>query len=78
MTIQFNETTIATKENEPLDMDRLIRYFQQTEINNPEDAERVRDDAVVVTTQLRDLLYELIRLELDLVDGLLDYYQIKL
>ena len=78
MIIQFNETTIATKENEPLDMDRLIRYFQQTEISNPEDAERVRDDAVVVTTQLRDLLYELNKLELDLVDGLLDYYQIKL
>ena len=76
--IQFNETTIATKENEPLDMDRIIRYFQQTEINNPEDAERVRDDAVVVTTRLRDLLYELSKLELDLVDGLLDYYKVKL
>ena len=78
MIIQFNETTIATKENEPLDMDKLIHYFKQTEINNPEDAERVRDDAAVVLLQLRDLLYELSKLELDLVDGLLDYYQIKL
>jgi hypothetical protein len=61
-----------------LDMDNTIRYFQYTAINSPDEAETVRDEAVEVVTQLRDLLFELSSLEIDLVDGLLDYYGIKL
>lgn len=67
-----------TKEMHELDMDREIRYFQYTAISTPEDAETVREAAVETITQLRDLLFELSKLELDLVDGLLDYYKIKL
>lgn len=69
------EKTIEIHE---LNMDQSIRYFQYTAINTPEDAETVRDEAVEVVTQLRDLLFELSSLEIDLVDGLLDYYKVKL
>lgn len=61
-----------------LDMDREIRYFRYTAINTPEDAETVRDAAVETISQLRDLLHELSSLELDLVDGLLNHYRVKL
>lgn len=69
---------MTTKEMTELDMDKTIRYFRYTAINTPEDAETVRDSAVEVTEQLRDLLFELSSLELDLVDGLLGHYKIKL
>lgn len=66
------------EETQELDMDQAIRYFQYTAIDTPEDAETVRDEAVEVITQLRDLLFELSSLEIDLVDGLLDHYKVKL
>lgn len=69
--------TVKTEIHE-MDMDQTIRYFQYTAINTPEDAETVRDAAVEVVSQLRDLLFELSSLELDLVDGLLEHYQVKL
>ena len=69
--------TVKTEINE-MDMDQTIRYFQYTAIDTPEDAETVRDEAVEVVTQLRDLLYELSSLEIDLVNGLLEHYKIKL
>lgn len=61
-----------------LDMDHLLRYFRNTGIHTPEDAETVRDSAVEVLQDLRDLLHELSSLELELVDGLLEHYQVKL
>lgn len=69
---------METKEMTELDMDNTIRYFRYTAIDTPEDAETVRDSAVEVIEKLRDLLFELSSLELDLVDGLLDHYKIKL
>ena len=65
-------------ETEELDMGKLSRYFQYTEINEPDDAERVRHDAIAVVSQVRDLLFELAGLENDLVDGLLEHYQVTL
>lgn len=61
-----------------LDLDNAIRYFRYISIDTPEDAETMRGEAVGVVTQLRDLLFELSSLEIDLVNGLLDYYNIKL
>lgn len=61
-----------------LDMDHLLRYFRNTGIHTPEDAETVRDSAAEVLQNLRDLLYELSGLENELVDGLLEHYEVVL